>query len=138
MIPDLNPPSLDTTGIRTFQEMRDRALSYFPRVIEYFQDYFKTQLLPQLNSDVYGFGADIASAATISFTSEIHLVTGSVTIATINVPTGFTGGGLTLAAKDGFSVTTGGNIALAQTVNAGHAIMLSWHPVQNLWYGVTS
>lgn len=140
-IPSFQPPSADFGAVRTFQDLRDRALEFIQRYVQYTNDYFQVDLLPPLNSDVFGFGASIASAATINFTSQIHLVTGVAAISTINVPTGFTGGGLTLASRDGFSVTTGGNIALAQNVPANHAIMLSFLPTvgaNGLWFGVTS
>lgn len=137
MIIAFNPPSLDTTGVRNFQELRDAVLGFFPRYVQYTNDYFQTQLLPPLNSGVFGFGNDIASAATINITNYIHQVTGAVAVATINVPTGFSGS-VVLYARDGFSVTSAGNITPAASIAAGHGILLAYHAGISKWVGITS
>lgn len=133
-----NPPSADLAAVRSFQDLRDRAIEWIRNFTQYVNNYINQDLLLPLNSDLFGFGADIPSAAAINPTNRIHLVTGGAAISTINPPSNFGGGLLVLAARDGFSVTTGGNIAIAQNVPLGHAIFLSYLPTINRWYGVTS
>src|SRR5215469_5667911 len=43
------------------------------------------------NNTAQGFGQDLVSAATISPTTIIHVVTGTATISTIKIPPGFNG-----------------------------------------------
>lgn len=133
-----NPPSADLAAVRSFQDLRDRAIEWIRNFTQYVNNYINQDLLLPLNSDLFGFGADIPSAAAINPTNRIHLVTGAAAISTINPPSNFGGGLLVLAARDGFSVTTGGNIALAQAIPANHAIFLSYLPTINRWFGVTS
>jgi len=136
-IANFTPPSIDITGVRSFQQLRDAVMRFLPNLNQYMINYFQLTLLPSLNSALYSYGTDIASAATISPTNFIHQVTGVVTVATINAPTGFAGP-LMLYAKDGFAVNTAGNITPAATVVAGHGILLAYHPAVAKWVGVTS
>lgn len=60
-------------------------------------------------------GPAIASAATITVSRRVHKVSGVAAIATINPPfTGFVGT-ITLIPTGIFTMTTGGNIAVART-----------------------
>ena len=75
----------------------------------------------------------IASAATIMPTRAIQPVTGTATIDTISVPSDF-GGILTLLSVDGFSLTTGGNIAASKILGVGEAVDLYFNILDSLWY----
>ena len=66
----------------------------------------------------------IASAATIGPTYGITHITGTIAVTTITVPSSAAGGSsftgcMKLIADNGFSTTTGGNIAAAYTLAAG-------------------
>ena len=113
------------------------------RLVQFLQDlttvdigYF--QLIQQnLNQASATEGQHIASAATITPTAFIMVVTGTATITNIHVPLGFSGQ-LMLISQNGFSLATGGNISLGTspvTVPAGTYILLTWVPSTQLWYG---
>lgn len=140
MIPSFNPPQTPGfSGIRTFQDLRDSALGWTGRFFDYVQNYFNSTILPRLNTQMYGVGADIPSANAINFHSLIHRVTGSVNVQTINIPTQSNFAGLlVLIAKDGFSTITGGNISLAVSIPANHCVILTYDPALTTWYPITS
>lgn len=137
MIPPYQPPSSDFGSVRSFQELRDRALSWIARYVQYTNDYFQVSLLPPLNADFYNFGPDIASAGVVNPQNYIQMVTGSVAINTINAPIGFAGT-VILYARDGFSLTAADNVTPATTVAAGHGVMLTYHPVVGKWVAISS
>ena len=137
MIPPFSPPSADFGSVRTFQDLRDRALAFIARYTQYTNDYFQVNLLPPLNADFYNFGPDIASAAIINPQNYIQQVTGSTVINTVNVPQGFAGT-VVLYARDGFSLTAAGNVTPATSVSAGHGVMLTYHPVVGKWVAISS
>ena len=94
--------------------------------------YFR-QVNAQLNSQVQGFGAAIASATTITLTNANHHITGTNAVKTINVPAAFSGP-VFLVADGAFSLTTGGNIAVAAgPFTAGQLVVLSFDPAKNTW-----
>lgn len=69
-----------------------------------------------------GKGADLASAATIAPTNQVHHVTGTAAVDTITVPTGVQAGyAISLIADAAFTTTTGGNIGRAITAVANTA-----------------
>ena len=137
MIPPFQPPSADFGSVRTFQELRDRALSWIGRYVQYTNDYFQVNLLPPLNADFYNFGPDIAAASTINPQNYVQRVTGTAAISTINAPIGFSGS-LVLYALNGFSITTGGNITPAATIPAGQGALLTYDAALSLWVAITS
>jgi hypothetical protein len=71
-------------------------------------------------------GTVIASATTIAPTSNSHHVSGTAAVATITVPTGFTGGCITLVPDGAFTTTTAGNISLASTAVVNKALQECW------------
>lgn len=100
--------------------------------LELFRRYL-VDVVNVLNSATQGVGAPLASATVLKPTNAIHHVTGTATIQTITVPVGFTGP-LFLLSDNGFSLTTGGNIATAATVGIGTEAMLvfdavNWYPI---------
>lgn len=138
-IPAFQPPSGDFASAPTFQMWLGRITDFFQRYLDNSRTWINQTLLGTLNTFQFNYGADIASAGTINPTALIHRVTGAVTISTINPPaTSNFAGLLVLISKDGFSTDALGNIQAAYTVNAGHTLMLAYHPVLNLWCGVTS
>lgn len=123
---------------RGFPSFRDWLLKYGDRTLNYHNDWHG-QMAQQFNSLLNGYGADIASAATIVVTNGVHQVTGGVTIVTINQPAGQSAvGPLCLYAKDGFMINTGGNISPSLMIAAGHSAVLFYHPVLALWTGITA
>jgi hypothetical protein len=137
MIGSYQPPAVDFTVTGSFQAWLTRIRESLPRHLQYLRDYISGQVLPSLNTQLFGVGPDIASAATINPTNFIHRVTGSVTVNTINPPQGFAGQ-LCLMARDGFPLGTTGNISVAAplTVHAGEGLLLTYHPWYNLWLPV--
>lgn len=83
-----------------------------------------------------GFGAAIASAATIAPTLPSHHVTGVAAIGTITPPPGFSssGGAITFIPDGIFTTGTGGNIALASTAVVGKAMIMTYDPTALKWY----
>ncbi|HLG97162.1 MAG TPA: hypothetical protein VKX49_12690 [Bryobacteraceae bacterium] len=72
-------------------------------------------------------GTAIASAATIAPTTPVVHVTGTTTINTITVPSGFPKGGTLILIPDGlWSTGTSGNIAIATTGVVSKALLEVW------------
>jgi hypothetical protein len=102
------------------------------RSSRYIQDKLN-EFQGQLNSQVQGVGAVIASAATITVSAAMHHITGVAAIATINAPAGFSGP-VFLFADGAFSVTTGGNILLARgPYTPGQLVILAYDPATAKW-----
>ena len=137
MIPFFNPAVVDFKPTRTFPEWLKRLADQLPRYMDNLRTYFDSTLLPPLNSALYGLGQDIASAATISPTNYVHLVTGSVNVQTINAPMNFANS-IVLIARDGFSTVATGNILLAVTITANHAGVFTYHGALQKWSVITS
>jgi hypothetical protein len=137
VIQNFTPPSADFATVRTFQDLRDRALEWITRYTNYVSIYFQTDLLPSLNADFYNFGPDIASATVINPTNYIQRVSGSAAIETINAPAGFSGT-IVLLSENGFTIGTGGNVTPAVTVPAGHGVSLTYHAALQQWVAITS
>ena len=86
----------------------------------------------QLNTQ-QSVGAAIPSAATITVSSPIHHISGTVAIKTINAPSAFAGP-IWLWADGAFSITTGGNITLARgPFSVGQVVELIYDPTVALW-----
>lgn len=125
---------------RSFPSWRNWWTTYSDRIFTYLSTWMTQQLLAQFNTLLTGYGPDIASATIINPTNLIHRVTGSVTIATINAPVNVVGP-LMLYARDGFSITTGGNCTPAIAVAAGHGAWCAFLPtlgVAGTWVCVSS
>jgi hypothetical protein len=91
----------------------------------------------QLNTQVQGIGQPLASANTITVSSAIHHVTGSAMINQINPAGNGFSGPIWLIADGGFTLGTGGNIALARgPFNVGQSVQLVYDPAigSGTWY----
>lgn len=70
----------------------------------------------------------VASATTITVTTNLVTVTGTTAVATINTPTPqLVGTRVTLIAPSGFATTTAGNINAVVTIPAGTALAFVWN-----------
>lgn len=87
----------------------------------------------QINTQVQGVGAALASAATITPTSAIHHVTGTAAISTITPPSGFSGN-IWLIPDGAWTMTTGGNIAIGVTAVVNQVLAMTYDPTPALWY----
>ena len=93
-----------------------------------------SQVRTQLNTQVQGEGAVLASAATISPTNAIHHVSGNAAIKTINTPKGFSGP-VWLLMQGAPSFAAGGNIALARgPFTPGQAVRIVYSQNTQMWY----
>ena len=83
-------------------------------------------------------GSAIASAATITPTSAIHHITGTVQINTITAPSQFAasgmGGCLRLIPDAAFSTSTTGNIAISSTAVVSRTLELCYDTGSSKWY----
>lgn len=80
-------------------------------------------------------GAAVASATSITPTGTLFHVTGTTTVQTVVVPTGFPDGGFITIIPDGvFTVGTSGNIALGGTSVVSKALSLFWDATAVKWY----
>ena len=77
-------------------------------------------------------GANVASATTITPTAMIFHVTGTTTIATLNVPYASWTGQLFLIPDGLWSTTTGGNIALGSTAVVNKVLVMTYDGT--FWY----
>jgi hypothetical protein len=80
-------------------------------------------------------GPQITAAATITITSNLHLITGATTITTISGPSALplTGGCIRLLPLTaGYTSSTGGNVGLASTLVTGK--ILEMCNVAGVWY----
>lgn len=131
-----NPTPLRVNrGPQTFEQVRQAVAeigTYLGQLQADQQQYFG-QIAGAFNNSGQGFGPNIASATTISPTSTIHVVTGTATIKTINIPPGFNGP-LYLVSQNGFSTTTGGNIAQGVTVPSTALLVMVYVPQESLFY----
>jgi hypothetical protein len=117
----------------TFQGLVDWMGTYFDRLYRYFNAW-EGDLIKQFNSLFNGYGADIASASSITVDAAVHNVTGTAAVKTILQPAGQTAvSPCTLYSHDGFSLASGGNISAALAVPAGLAVTLAYHPALKLW-----
>lgn len=80
-------------------------------------------------------GAAVTSATSITPTGTVFHVTGTTTVNTVVVPTGFPDGGAITIIPDGvFTVGTSGNIALGGTSVVSKALTLTWDATAVKWY----
>ena len=83
-------------------------------------------------------GSAIASASTITPTSAIHHITGTVQINTIAAPSQFAssgmGGCLRLIPDAAFTTGTSGNIAISSTAVVSRALQLCYDNGTSKWY----
>jgi hypothetical protein len=130
-----NPPAI-VTNLGKYSAMAGAVatiLNWATQQTRYLQTTIQN-IKNQLNTQVQGVGAALASAATITISSAIHHVTGVAAISTINAPTGFSGP-IWLVADGAFAITTGGNIALARgPFTVGQVVMIVFDPSTSLWY----
>jgi hypothetical protein len=81
-------------------------------------------------------GPQITAAASITPTFAIFHVTGATQITTIVIPWAKFAGQIIIIPDDanGQSTGTGGNIALASTLVQKKALIMTYDPLQALWY----
>lgn len=80
-------------------------------------------------------GAAVASATSVTPTGTVFHITGTTTVQTVVVPTGFPDGGQITIIPDGvFTVGTSGNIALGGTSVVSKALILTWDATAVKWY----
>lgn len=133
-----NPPPVPAKliqPIRTYEDVRAAITSsalYLQQTRSQEVTFFQ-QLQANINQAATTQGANIAAAATISISSFMHVITGTGTISTMQVPKAFAGLVL-LASLNGFSMTTGGNISRAITTTAGQLVIAAFFPVTRIWY----
>jgi hypothetical protein len=85
--------------------------------------------------DVGTYVPTIASAASITVSTQIVFVSGTITISNINPPSTFANGGLiTLIPTGKFSLSTTGNIAIAVSAEVSKPIYLTYEATTNKWY----
>lgn len=90
--------------------------------------------VPQVNRFA-AIGAPVASAATITPTANLFHVTGTTATATINLPTNFVEGEITVIADGIWTWTSAGNIAVAGTVTtAGSMVSFRYDANTAKWY----
>lgn len=138
-IPTWNPSAVSFAPLGSFKEWLQEIATSLTNFVQYTFNYWNQQVLPQVNTLLTSYGPDLASAASITVTNQIHQITGSASIETITLPSGSIAvGPLMLYARDGFTLTTGGNVTPAASVAAGHGALGVFHPALNLWVFVTS
>jgi hypothetical protein len=78
----------------------------------------------------------VASATTITPTTQIVFVSGTTAIATITPPSPISAGGgqITIIPTGVFTTTTAGNIALASTAVVNRALIMTYNAATNKWY----
>jgi ABC-type transporter Mla subunit MlaD len=139
---DYNPPSLpEIRQIKSFEDVRDaisRIMEHLAKLQSTHVNYFQ-HLRHNLNEAATTQGPDLASAATITPTHLMHIITGTETITTIVHPANFVGH-LIMISQDGFTLGAGGNISLISPPNylapPGH-INLTWLPSMQVWFSDT-
>jgi hypothetical protein len=137
MIRTIRPysPPIAPLFVGKFREDTDAIRDYIAKTLLPYQFNWLGDFANAFNGGPQGLGADIASAATISFTSFAHRVTGTATISTINVPPAIAfAGQLILLSINGFALTTGGNIAAVKTVTIKTAVWLFYSQPDQLWF----
>jgi len=78
-------------------------------------------------------GGALASGATITPVRGVHHVTGTSTISTVTVPSGFTGS-IVLIPDGLWATNTAGNIALGTTAVVSKALVLTYDGGTSKWY----
>lgn len=140
MIPTYQfPPPPSQPIDRSFPRFRDWLMTHADRVTNSLTTWLNQQVATPLSTLLNGYGADIASANTITVTNMVHNVTGSVQINTINQPAGSSAvGPLNLIAVNGFTIGMSGNVTTGLAISAGHMAMLVFHPVTQTWTGIST
>lgn len=132
------PPPPPQPSTRGYPEFRNWLQTYGDRLLNYFYSW-NGDLTTQFNNMLVGAGPDLASSTSITVTSSFHQVTGGLPISTINQPKGQASTStLCLYARDGFTITTTGNITPAMEVFKGQCAILCYSPALNKWAGVTT
>jgi hypothetical protein len=138
MIAPFDPPPPGPMNFQRFQDLRSFLITWVVnKWMQYVTRYVQDFLLPVLNTQLFNYGPDIASAASITPSAAVHRITGTAAIATINAPVNFAGA-FDAIAVDGFTTVTTGNILLAVAVPANHMAHLAYHPVIAKWGIITS
>jgi hypothetical protein len=120
--------------------LRDGVRGYLTQLQSY-QAGFLSRVIQGVNTTSQGQGPDIQAADTIQMSAWLHKIIGPGTVRTILPPSNFAGF-LTLCAPDpseglpGFSLGTGGNIAINKVIKVSEGAVLFWHPAMNRWHVV--
>ncbi len=131
------PPSLTIGGKvpvspnQLFLYYRD----YFQQYSRSLKDYLE-RVARIVNTATQTQGADLPATADVRITNYQHRITGGGTITNIITMPNLNASHIALVSLDGFSLGTGGNIALAKTTVPGQGVMVLWEPVSQLWYPV--
>lgn len=91
-----------------------------------------------LNTGTQGFGPELTAANSITIQAYQHVVNGTGTIQYVRTVPNLPASHVTLISKDGFTLTTGGNISFGKNVKANQAVMLVWEPISKFWYPIVS
>ena len=76
-----------------------------------------------------------ASASAITPIADVHFVSGTTAIASINVPARLgEGGQITLIPSAAWTTNTSGNIAVASTAVPGKALVMTYIKTTGKWY----
>jgi hypothetical protein len=136
-VPQQRAPSYPSlSSARRFEDVRDnlkKIAEYTRQLSGPYLSGLLSQIVNQINTQVQGVGADLASAATIIPTNAIHVVTGTATISTINAPSQFSGP-IWLIAGGAWTTNTSGNISLATSPTVGSVVMFVYDYVTTKWY----
>lgn len=132
-LPRFNPPRYITPPGADLNTRFKDFLGYWEKYNQYVVNFFGkfSTVIQSLSGPSTPF-ASIASAATITPLQEVLPVTGTATITTINTPSDFTK--LTLLSINGFSMATGGNIAVSRMLAVGEQIALIKNLSDKKWY----
>ena len=126
-----NVPNLPDVSTRDGARLAIKMLHTYLRQYVQNMDKFQSSVVDNLNPLIWT--PSIAAAATIVPGNTLQPITGTATIDTISAAKESMR--FTLMAVDGFSLTTGGNIAAARTIAAGNAVTLFFNSGGDaLWY----
>lgn len=129
-----NPPGMAIASDFKTLQLKSRELGeWAQRLSLWLKGTVLAPIVSQLNGQTQGIST-LASAGTIAPSTTVTHITGVATISTITPPSGFSG--LAWLIADGaFSLTTGGNIALARgPYTVGQVVTLIYDPATALWY----
>lgn len=136
-LPEWEPPSLTIGG--KLPTSPSQVFSYYQTYLQQYSRSLKDYLERAsriVNTGTQGQGPDIVAAPEIKISHYMHRITGPDTITTIGVVATLNASHVSFISLGGFSLGTGGNIALAKTTVVGQGVMLLWDPASRLWYPV--
>ena len=130
---NLTPDSIANTG--WFDKSGNNLHATYTNALPFNLQNYKPRI-QGYSADMRGANVAVGTSTgvTITPTGEIFHITGTGSIATINVPyTGFNGS-ITIIPDGIFTWTTAGNIALAGTAVVGKALIMTYDATTSKWY----